>query len=348
MARCAARKRGARRQMAAVAAVVGAFAVGAVIAPAPVNAADTPEVLVRVGDLVIPAGTVVHGNAIALGGTLDVEGTVEGDAIASGGGIEIGGRVTGSVHAFGGGVHLRSTAVVGGTVAAWGGRVRADPGASMGGTPRPPSPGAPPGTPPGAPGPPPAGPSFPIPVPGPQPAPFPAPWGWLPGVFGVVAMLHALYWLIALVSLVSFVGMAWLTAIFFPGTVAALAADLDRAPGAAFAVGLLGWVLLWPAVAVLALTIAGLALVILIPAVLFIMLQFGTTAVALFAGRRIRRSGIGREVLVGSVVLAIGFAVPHLGWLLVMAVATWGWGAVLLALIERIRIRRIPPPPAPA
>ena len=47
--------------------------------PTSVSAA---EFLLRIGDLQVPAGTVVHGAAIAVGGTAYVDGTVEGDAIA--------------------------------------------------------------------------------------------------------------------------------------------------------------------------------------------------------------------------------------------------------------------------
>ncbi len=327
----------------------GAVALALVLAMGDLGPAGAAEVLLRIGDLEIPAGTVVHGDAITVGGRLDVEGIVEGDAVATGGSVEVGGRVNGSVRAVGGNVHLRSTAVVGGTTTAWGGRVRVEPGASVGGAPQPPGPGLPPAPPPPTPFPVPPGPSVPLPVPVPQPGPVPPSWWWwLPGVFGAIAALHVLYWLVVLLALASFVSMAWLTAVFFPGTVAALAADLERAPAAALVAGLVGWVLLWPVIVILAMTVVGLVLVVLIPAVILIMLQFGTTAAALLVGQRIRRSGIGREVLVGSVVLAIGFAVPHLGWLLAFAVATWGWGAVLLALVERVRVRRLPPPPAPA
>lgn len=300
------------------------------------TSADALEVLAHVGDLVIPAGTIVRGDAIAIAGHLDVQGTVEGDAIASGGGVTVGGRVNGSVRAIGGDVHLRSTAVVGGTVAAWGGEVTRDPGASVGGGQQSPAPGPSPVPPPGV----------PFPVPGPIPRAWPG-W-WLPGVFAVVAAVHLLYWVIILVALASFVAASWLTAILFPHTLTSLASELERAPAATFAVGLIGWIVLWPIVVVLAMSVIGLALVVLIPAAILIMLQFGTTAVALLAGRRIRPSSIGREALVGSVVLSVAFAIPHLGWLLGLAVATWGWGVVLRALFGWARARPLPPPPAPA
>ncbi len=325
----------------------GALALAALLlAPGSASGARAAELLLRVGDLAVPAGTAVHGDAVAVGGTLDVEGAVDGNAVALGGSIRVAGRVAGSVHAVGGSVLLRPTAVVGGTATAWPGPVRIEPGASVGGAHPAPAPA------------PPQAPAPPIPLPGPR-VPFPAPgsqpfpgppfqWWWGPGTLAVIATLHLLYWLAVLVALLGFVGLTWLTAVLFPGVLADLAALLERAPGPALGVGLLGWVLLWPAIVVLAVTVVGLLLAVLIPAIVLVMLQFGIAAVALLVGRRVRPSRMGREVVVGAVVLAIAFAIPHLGALLVFAAATWGWGAVLLALLDRGRMRRVPPPAPPA
>src|SRR5579884_875332 len=270
--------------------------------------AGAAEVLLRVGNLDVPAGTVVHGDAIAVGGSLGVEGTVEGNAVAVGGTVDVRGQVLGSVRAIGGNVILRSTAVIDGTATAWPGRVQIEPGASVArGRPSPPASGAPPAP----------APSFPVPEP-------PFQWWWGPGMLAVSAAFHLLYWLIVLLALLSFVGLAWLTAVLFPGATGELAALLERTPGAA------------------------LVLVVLIPAIVLVMLQFGLTAVALLIGRRMRQPGLGREALVGSIMLAIAFAIPQLGALLAFAAATWGWGAVLLALADRVRMRRAPPPSPPA
>jgi len=307
--------------------------------------AHAEELLLRVGDLQVPPGTVAHGDAIAVGGTLAVGGTVEGDAVAIGGSVEVRGRVAGSVHAVGGDVILNPTAVVGGTATTTGGRVRIAPGATVGGVHAAPAPGQP-VPPPPAPFPGPPGPSVPIPLPGSPPVPLP--WWGVPGVFGVIAAFHFLYWAAILIALVGFVGMNWFTAVCFPGTVTGVAADLQRMPAAALVAGVIGWLLVWPLIVILALTVVGLVFVVVIPVLILIAIQFGVTAVALLAGRRLRQSGIGREVLVGSVVLAIAFAIPHLGWLLMFGAATWGGGAVLLALVERVRARRFPPTPPPA
>jgi hypothetical protein len=327
-----------RSRMRSVGAGVLVLALALIVtAVSPAAAAD---LLLRVGNLDIPSGTVLHGDAIAVGGTLTVEGTVDGDTVALGGTVDVSGRVNGSVRASGGNVIVRSTAIIGGTASALGGRVRIDPGASIGGI----HPGPPPSGP--APGPP-----SPSPFPGPQPTPGTPPyWWWGPAIVGTLMALHALYWVIVLGALVVFVASAWLTAVLFPSATQELAAVLEHAPGPALGVGLLGWVLLWPLVVLLAITIVGIVVLVFIPLVVLVMLQLGMTACALVVGRRIRPAvgGMGVEVLVGAIVLSILFAIPHLGGLFTAVVATWGWGAVLLALIERLRVRRVAPPSPPA
>jgi hypothetical protein len=268
---------------------------------------------------------VVQGDAIAVGGGLNVEGTVDGNAVAIGGDVRVSGKVTGSVRAVGGNALPYATAVVGGTAAAWGGKVRIAPGALVGGMNQRPSP--------------------------PGPHIFPRPqllWWWVwPSVLAALAALKVLYWLIALVFLAGFIGSVWLMAVLFPGVITSLVSALERAPLAAFGVGLLAWAFLVPLVVFLAISLVGLTLVFLIPVTVFVMVQFGTTAVALFVGRRIHQSGIGLETFIGAVILAVVFALPHLGWFLMFAVITWGLGVVVLSLVERGRGRPLFPPASP-
>lgn len=296
--------------------------------------AEAGEFLLRIGDFQVPAGTVVHGDAIAIGGTLDIEGSVQGKAVAIGGDIQVGGRVRGSVRSLGGNVTVRSTAAVGGAVSAWGGRVDIEPGAIVAG-PHPHS--GPPASP---------RPFSWFPIPGPQAVP--GPWWWPPAFLGFLVGVKVLFWLLLFMSLAGFVGGAWLMAVLFPGAIAHLAGLLERAPAASFGVGLLGWALLGPVVVLLILSIVGLTLVFLIPVLLLLMLQFGMTAIAVMVGRRVHQSGTGLEAVIGAVILAVGFAIPHLGGLLAFAVGTWGLGVVLLALVERRRVRPLVPPAPPA
>lgn len=296
---------------------------GMLLVGAPANA-GAREILMRVGDVDVPAGIVLHGDAVAIAGTLDVEGTVEGDAVAVGGDVVVGGQVGGAVRAVGGNVFLRSTAVVEGPATAWGGRVHVEPGAALGGRlPAPRPPGGPFG----------------------REAPFPGLWWWV-WPHGLVVALGVVRWLALLTVLGGFVLSAWLMAVLFPGPLGHLTHVLERSPGVAFGMGLLGWALLGPVAAVLILSVVGLGLLVLLPAALVVALLFGVGAVAVAVGRRIREAGLPTEALVGSVVLAMAFAVPRLGWIVVAAVNTWGLGVVLLAAAERAR--RVPPPPVAA
>lgn len=294
--------------------------------------ASARELLLRIGDLQVPAGTVVRGDAVAVGGTASVDGTVEGDAIAFGGSVEVRGRVAGSVRAEGGNVILHSTAIVDGDATAVGGTVRREPGASVGGQRAAPPP-----------------PSFPpVPLPGPpgNEAPSPsAPW-WLPGtLIGMFLVLQSLFWFVHLLVLALFIGSAWLLAALFPQAIARLGAVLERDPVVAFGVGLLGWPISVMVAVLLAISVVGLTLVLLVPAALAAAIQYGSTAVALVVGHRIRPSGIVQETVVGAVILAVAFSFPGLGTLAALVVATWGLGAVLLMLVEGRWPRQAPPAP---
>ncbi|HLJ60837.1 MAG TPA: hypothetical protein VKZ50_14020 [bacterium] len=297
------------------------------------TSAGAEEFLTRFGVLDVPAGTAVHGDAIAIGGPLSVEGVVDGDAVAIGGDVVVVGRVGGSVRAIGGNVLVRSGAVVGGTATTTGGHVTIEPGASVGRA------GA---IPPGA-------------APGPSPFPMPPPrtyepptWLWPATIFGMLAALKAFFLFFALAMLISFVGATWLTAVFFPRVTQDLAGHLERAPALAFGVGLLTWAALWPLVIGLAISVVGLVVVVLIPLAVFAALQLGIAAIAVLLGRRIRPSSVSLEALVGAVVLVVAFAIPHLGALLLFLTATWAVGVTVLALIERNRARPIAPAPPAA
>jgi hypothetical protein len=311
-----------------------AVVLGAALIAGSVTPSSAKELLLKIGDLQVPAGTAVYGDAVAVGGTAYVDGTVEGDAVVIGGTVEVRGHVIGSVRAAGGNVVLYSTAIVGGEATAVGGTVWREPGASIGGRRSMPSP-----------------PPFP-PVPGPIPPGSetvpPAAW-WLPGMFAAAfLMLKSLFWLMHLVLAILFVGSAWLLAVLFPSALTRLGGVLERDPVLALGAGVLGWPLAVVVTVVLIVSIVGLTLVLLVPIILFTVVQFGATAVALIVGRRIRPSGAVSEVIIGAVLLAIGFSIPGLGGLIGLAVATWGLGAVLLLFVGERRFRQPPAPQAPS
>jgi hypothetical protein len=308
------------------------------------TAARAEEVLLRVGDAAVPPGTIVYGDAVVIGGTLDVGGTVTGNATAAGGSVHVSGHVGGDVRAAGGNVILDSTAVVGGTVQASGGSVRIAPGAIIRkAPPGHPAPQAPPVSP---------IPSMPFPPPSPGPSPSPLPWqfpglpSWMPPFFGVLAVWKLVGGVLLLLALLTFVVTAWATAAMFPGVTAAVAGALERSPAASVLAGALVWLLIGPVAVLLVLSVAGILLVLLLVSALLIAIQLGISAVAVLVGHRVRPGRLAVEAAVGALLLAIAFAVPHLGWLAGFAATTWGTGGVVVAIMER-RQRHGPVPPAP-
>ncbi len=312
--------------------VAAGMVLGVVLANGALAPAWAKEILLRFGDLRVPADTVVHGDAIAVGGTAYVDGTVEGDAVALGGSVDVRGHVMGSVRARGGNIMLHSTAVIDGSVSAVGGAVTQEPGASVGGqATRPPA-------------------TFPIPFPG-APGPDgsqPAPPWWFPGILaGVLWMLHSLFWVAHLFVLAMFIGTTWLLAVLFPNAVARVGAVLERDPAMALAVGVVAWPIVAVVTVLLVISVVGVPLALFMPAAVLVAAQFGLTAVALIIGRRVHASGAVREVVVGAVLLAIAFSLAGVGHLVALAVGTWGLGAVLVTLAEASRFRTRPPDPHP-
>lgn len=298
-----------------------------------VPAAQAAELMLRLGDTSVPRGTIVYGDAVVIGGTLDVGGSVTGNATVAGGSVDVSGHVGGDVRAVGGNVILESTAVVDGTVQSSGGSVRIAPGAVIHRAP-------------------PAQPAPPIPFPPSFPSPPSGPPYWMPpAFFGILAMWKLLAGLLLLLALFTFIGTAWLTAVMFPGATAAVARALEQNPGAAGVAGVLAWFLIGPVTVLLVLSVAGILLVLLLVAALLIAVQLGISAVAVLVGHRVRPGRIAVEALIGALLLTVVFAVPHLGWLAGFAAATWGTGGVVVAIMEYRRghdpIPPAPPPPSP-
>lgn len=105
-------------------AAVVVFAI-LVLAAGPVAAQDATFRMG--GNVVVEAGERILGDAVVVGGSVDVFGEVTGDVVAIGGAVRVSGRVLGDVIAVGGAVTLDEGAVVSGDVTAVGGRVQRDP-----------------------------------------------------------------------------------------------------------------------------------------------------------------------------------------------------------------------------
>ena len=81
-------------------------------------------------NLVVPANAWVCGDALAVGGNLDVQGHVQGSAQAIGGDVSISGEVDGDVTAVGGDITVHAGALTRGNLDSIGGHIIIEPGAS--------------------------------------------------------------------------------------------------------------------------------------------------------------------------------------------------------------------------
>jgi hypothetical protein len=113
--------------------VAAAFAV---LASAPVSAAevasDGNDQVTFGGNIVIPAGETHHGDLVAFGGNIEVDGTVTQDLVAFGGNVVINGRVERDVAVVGGTLTLGPESYVGRDVSFAGGSLNRAPGAVVG------------------------------------------------------------------------------------------------------------------------------------------------------------------------------------------------------------------------
>lgn len=106
--------------------------VGSHAALAEVVTATEISTRVQVGrDIVVPTGTVAAGEVVVVFSSIDILGEVRGDAIAIGGSINVDGPVRGDVVSVGGMVRLGADAVVDGEVIAIGGGVDRNPTARV-------------------------------------------------------------------------------------------------------------------------------------------------------------------------------------------------------------------------
>ncbi len=102
------------------------MALGSVTAPGACSSASASAVG---SSLTVPAGAWVCGDALAVGGSLDVQGRVQGMAQAIGGSVTVSGEVDGDVTAVGGSISLLPGAQVHGKLNAIGGQTHIAPGA---------------------------------------------------------------------------------------------------------------------------------------------------------------------------------------------------------------------------
>jgi cytoskeletal protein CcmA (bactofilin family) len=157
-----------------------------------------------------------------------------------------------------------------------------------------------------------------------------------PGILGFLGWLFAA---------LAFVACAVLAAVLAPGPLAAAARRAEETPGRAFVYGLLSLPAFFLLCVVLAVTIIGIPLLLLLVPAYLALLFSGALVAAFLLGSRVLiitgryRVGNALAAVVGAMILAAAIWIPVLGDLLLYALFLLGTGAVILALFSRRRPR---------
>jgi hypothetical protein len=144
-------------------------------------------------------------------------------------------------------------------------------------------------------------------------------------------------WLFAALA---FAACSVLAAVLAPRPLAAAARRAERTPGRAFVYGLVSLPVFFLLCVVLAVSIIGIPLLLLLAPAYLAVLFAGAIVAAFFLGTRILmftgryRVGNAMAALVGALTLAATTFIPIVGDLLLYALCLLGTGAVILALFR--------------
>lgn len=264
------------------------------------------------------------GTVLAFGCNVTVEkgATVRGDISLFGANATVDGTVNGSIVAFGGNIAVNAGANVDGDVSTIGGNTNVDPAATVHGTigrnTRPPR--------------------------------------FTPHVptvsFGDVRPRGFFAWgvdiLMGIVTAIAFAALGALVILFAPGPTRRVGEAAHAQPLGSAGIGCLTLIVLPILGILLAITVIGIPVALVLVLAAAIAWIFGWIAIGYLAGERILKALNAREILpvvavvVGILVLAVIGQVPLLGWLVSLLVGTLGIGAVVLT-----RFGTRPYPPAP-
>jgi hypothetical protein len=145
-------------------------------------------------------------------------------------------------------------------------------------------------------------------------------------------------WLFAALA---FSACAVLAAVLVPRPLASAASRAEESPGKAFVYGLISLPVFFVLCVVLAVTIIGIPLLLLLVPAYLALLFFGALVAAFFIGTRVLmvtgryRVGNALAAVVGAMILAATTFIPVLGDLLLYALTLLGTGAIILALFSR-------------
>jgi cytoskeletal protein CcmA (bactofilin family) len=140
-----------------------------------------------------------------------------------------------------------------------------------------------------------------------------------------------------------FVACTVLLAVLAPGPLLASARRAEESPGWSLLVGVASVPAVVVFAVVLAVSIVGIPLLLLLAPAYLAFVFFGALVAAYFVGRRVvfatghYRGGNALAAMVGALILAVVYMIPVLGGLLLYGLALLGTGAAILALFSRRR-----------
>jgi cytoskeletal protein CcmA (bactofilin family) len=145
-------------------------------------------------------------------------------------------------------------------------------------------------------------------------------------------------WLFAALA---FAACAVLAAVVAPRPLTSAASRAEESPGRSFVYGLVSLPVIFVLCVVLAVSIVGIPLLLLLVPAYLALLFFGALVAAFFIGTKVLmvtgryRVGNALAAVVGAMILAATTFIPVLGDLLIYALALLGTGAIILALFSR-------------
>jgi len=140
-----------------------------------------------------------------------------------------------------------------------------------------------------------------------------------------------------------FVACTVLLSVLMPGTTSSVARSLERSPGRALLFGVISVPVAVVLGLVLAISVVGIPVLILLAPAYLAFLFFGALVAAFFVGRKVLlatgryRGGNALAAVVGAVAVSATSLVPFVGDLVVYALALLGAGAAIVALMNRRR-----------
>jgi hypothetical protein len=298
------------------------------------------DLVARGQSLEVKAGEEVD-NAVVYGGNLVVNGRVEEDAVAFGGNLDIYGAVEGDAHAFGGNVVLHKGAEVEGDVSAIGGSVIREDGTLVEGSTESFSGG-----------------SIGAMVAGeikdnlkqtlgreestvePQMAATERHERHVGGgIVGFIVRFAALF------------GLGFLGQIFFPARMKELSAEIKSQPVKSALTGLLGFLALIPITAVLAITLIGIPVAVLLWLVVPVVVALGLAVLASEIGLKVPvlrgRKTQAAVLALGLLILLTVGAIPGIGAVVLTLATLVAFGAIIRTRFGQ-RVRGFPEPITPS